>query len=196
MSRVLLCIVATVCVASFNTLHAEDLTRASSIFSRQALQRALPPLSEAGLPQLDPWTNWTAVHHLPPSTEIILTRRGTSTRKCRVLSVNDVSLTVVDLEAAGQPTVRVARDEVVQIARWVGPRGSKKGAIAGAAGGFLLGFVTSVGLANKQCGTSCGDEQLLMAVSLVGMPIGGMILGYGVSPSMGRRELETVYVAP
>jgi len=57
-------------------------------------------------------------------------------------------------------------------------RGSRTGAIVGAALGGLAGFYMMVALAEKQCGVSCSDEQFLMGVSLVGMPIAGAIVGY------------------
>ena len=52
------------------------------------------------------------------------------------------------------------------------------GAIIGAAGGFYMGMASAMNLAFKQCGRSCDDEGVLIALSLVGLPIGGGILGY------------------
>ena len=112
-----------------------------------------------------------------------------------MVSVDDASLTVVDLEAAGQPTLRIPRDDVMQIARFAGRKGSVTGAAIGAGGGLLLGFLTAAAIAYKDCGGGCGDEKFMMGVSLVGMPIGGAVLGYSLGGG-GRRELRTIYLRP
>ena len=65
------------------------------------------------------------------------------------------------------------------------------GAAVGVGAGVLAGFVTALNLAYKQCGTSCSDEKGLMALSLVGMPIGGGWLGYKLPG--GNRALTTIY---
>jgi hypothetical protein len=94
----------------------------------------------------------------------------------------------------GRIVETIARADVVTVE---GPartrRGSVAGAVIGASGGFLLGLVSSVNLAFKQCGGSCTDEKALMALSLVGMPIGGGVLGYYARRSPAR---EVLYEAP
>jgi hypothetical protein len=164
------------------------------MFSKQALSRALPPSTSIGEPQVDSRTNWDRVLELRPSTEILLNTRAASNKRCRLVSADAASVTVVDVEAHGQPTLRVAREDVVQVSRWVGRGGSVPGAIVGAGAGFLLGFFTAAGLAYKDCGGGCGDEQFLMGVSLVGMPIGGAVLGYKLPG--GKREIRTIYQKP
>ena len=72
-------------------------------------------------------------------------------------------------------------------------RESLIGAVIGAAGGLVLGYVSAVHLANKQCHGSCGDEKALMALSLVGLPIAGGLLGYHA----GRQTTqEVIYREP
>jgi uncharacterized protein YqgC (DUF456 family) len=89
--------------------------------------------------------------------------------------------------------VGVPRDDVVEI-RGTVRRGSVVGAVLGASAGGVIGFFSAMSLAFKQCGGSCDDEKALMALSLVGLPIAGGLLGYYVGGSGGR--LETVYRAP
>jgi hypothetical protein len=194
MRPTLLFIVVAFCCASVGTTRAQQPSRTQSMFSNEALVRALPPDSAPGPGQVDSPTRWDRVRTLRRSTEIFVTTRDAHAKKSRFLSADDRSVTVVDVETLGRPTVQIARDEVMEISCWVCRPGSVAGAIAGAGGGFLLGFVTSVGLANKMCGSSCGDEQVLMAASLIGMPIAGAVLGYG--PSAGKRQFRTIYLRP
>ena len=193
MRHALLFTVVALTWASVETIHAQEPVGTSSPFSRQALLRALPPDAAAGSVKLDPRTNWARVRELRPSTEIFLTTRGASTRKYRFVAADDASVTLVDLEG-GRTTLSVARDEVMQVSRLTGQTGSVAGAAIGAGGGFLLGFLSASALAYKDCGGGCGDEQFLMGVSLVGMPIGGAVLGYKLPG--GNRELRTIYLRP
>src|SRR5688572_33415285 len=71
------------------TANAQDAIATPSLFSREALSRALPPDTAAAGTQLDPRTNWARVRELRPSTEILLSVRGASTKRCRLLSVDD-----------------------------------------------------------------------------------------------------------
>ena len=101
-------------------------------------------------------------------------------------------MTIVDLESPNRATLRVARTDVSEIKRWTGRRGSPLGAVIGAALGIGFGTASALHLAFKQCGGSCADEKLLIAVSLVGMPIAGGFLGYRLPG--GNRTLTTIYV--
>ena len=69
-------------------------------------------------------------------------------------------------------------------------RGSKVGAAAGATAGIVAGLLTAPYWMMKQCGGSCGDEQLMLGVSLVGLPLAGALVGY-----MPGREEVIVYRA-
>ena len=57
-------------------------------------------------------------------------------------------------------------------------RGSKVGAAVGATAGLVAGILTAPDWMMKQCGGSCGDEQFMLGVSLVGLPIAGALTGY------------------
>ena len=89
--------------------------------------------------------------------------------------------------------VGVPRDDVVEI-RGTVRRGSVVGAVLGASAGGVIGFFSAMSLAFKQCGGSCSDEQTLMMLSLVGLPVGGGLLGYYGG---GRTSAPvTIYRAP
>ena len=93
----------------------------------------------------------------------------------------------------GQVIERIARGDVCRITRPGRMRGSVVGAIAGAGGGLLLGGFLAANLAYKQCGGGCGDEKALMALSLVGIPVAGGMLGYGAG---GRTTVDVIYRKP
>ena len=104
-------------------------------------------------------------------------------------------LFVADRKVADRAQVveRIMRREVCEIRGSERRRGSVVGAIAGAGGGLLLGGFLAANLAYKQCGGSCGDEKALMALSLVGLPVAGGMLGYGAA---GRTTVDVIYRAP
>ena len=91
---------------------------------------------------------------------------------------------VAELEAV---VTRIARADVGKIAiteyrssaGWVG---------AAAAGGVFAGLLTSLALADQQCGGSCNDEIALMWTGLVGFPVAS---GYGAYRAT-RHEVERV----
>jgi hypothetical protein len=87
---------------------------------------------------------------------------------------------------------RIARDEVARIVRPVRRRGSKWGAVGGAAVGGFLGFASALTLAMRQCGESCKDEERWMVASIVGFPLAGGLLGYH---GLARRTAEVIYDA-
>jgi hypothetical protein len=68
--------------------------------------------------------------------------------------------------------------------------GSRAGAAVGATAGIVVGLMTAPYWMMRQCGGSCGDEQFMLGVSLVGLPVAGALVGY--TP---RREEMIVYRA-
>jgi hypothetical protein len=94
---------------------------------------------------------------------------------------------VVDFDQIVQS---IAANDITQVRRAPHFRSSIAGAIAGAAGGFLLSIPIGVSLAFKQCGGSCSDELLLMNLSFVGLPIAGGIVG---ARAFGSLRSEIIY---
>jgi hypothetical protein len=92
-----------------------------------------------------------------------------------------------------QVVQRAPREDVREI-RVAGKRkGNKLLAVVGAGGGFLLGASIGMGLALKDCGTSCSDEKVLVGLSVIGLPIVLGVLGYyGGSHTVGGM----IYRAP
>src|SRR5688500_15678366 len=101
MRQILLFTVGALCCASVGMLHAQEPSGNRSMFSNEALQRALPPETAAGPGQPDPRYSWDRVRELRRSTEILLTTHHASARTCRFLSADDRLVTVVDVEAMG-----------------------------------------------------------------------------------------------
>jgi hypothetical protein len=90
--------------------------------------------------------------------------------------------------------VRIRRADVLVVAEPPKKRGTALGAIIGGAGGFLIGFGLAVAIATEnQCGASCNDEEALMALSVVGIPIAGGVLGYH---AVSRTTQSVIYEAP
>jgi hypothetical protein len=87
---------------------------------------------------------------------------------------------------------RIPRPDIVAITTPAQRRGSLIGAAIGAGGGFVLGYVSALHLAYKQCNGSCSDERALMGLSLVGFPIAGGWLGYQANP---RTTQDVIYRA-
>ena len=93
----------------------------------------------------------------------------------------------------------VALDEVLQAiprhavreVRLERTQGSKVGAIAGATAGVVGGLLLAPHWMMKPCGGSCGDEQLMLTASLVGLPVAGAVAGY-----QPRRSEVVVYTGP
>jgi hypothetical protein len=67
-------------------------------------------------------------------------------------------------------------------------RGSKVGAAVGATAGIVAGLLTAPYWMMKQCNGSCSDEQFMLGVSLVGLPVAGALVGY-----MPRGQDVVVY---
>jgi len=88
---------------------------------------------------------------------------------------------------------RIPRPEIVVSTTPPQRRGSLIGTAIGAGGGFVLGFVSALHLAYKQCNGSCSDEKALMGLSLVGLPIAGGMLGYRANP---RTTQDVIYRVP
>lgn len=192
MKPILRSLVVVLCVAAASPTVAQDDDRAHRMFTTDALRRAVSGVAVDGPAQVDPRTDWSQVRRLAASTEIIVSAAGLTARRCRFVSADDRMLTVVDLEDTNRATLQIARDDVREIRRWTGRRGSKLGAVIGAGGGVFLGYVWAVALATKQCGGSCADEKLLMGVSLVGFPVAGGLAGYYIPKT--SRTLTTIYL--
>ncbi len=163
------------------------------VFTRQATATALSHEAETFMAPQDRPYDWSRLRQLT-NQEIVLFAQGLAGRRCRLVTVEDTALTVVDLESPSSTTLLIPRTDVREIRQWIGPRGSRLGAIIGAAGGFALGFTTALSLSYKQCGGSCADERILIGASLVGMPVAGGFLGYRLFGH--RRTLKTIYVKP
>jgi hypothetical protein len=184
-----LCLAATL-PASAHEPNADD--RPHRMFTTGALKRAVAGVPVDAAARVDPQTDWSEVRRLAPSAEIIVTAGGMTSRSCRFVSADDAMLTVIDLEGADRPARQIARDDVREIRRWIGRRGSKLGAAIGAGAGAFLGFVSALNLAYRDCGGDCSDEKFLMGLSLVGMPVAGGFAGYYVPK--GGRQLQTIYL--
>jgi len=133
---------------------------------------------------------WTGVTSLAPGTRIVVETTAVPAVPRIFVSADGSELIVLDLTGAA---TRISRSEIVAVKLPPKRRGSIVGAAVGAGAGFVLGFASAVHLAYKQCNGSCSDEQTLMALSLVGFPIAGGLLGYQASPRMTQ---EVIYLAP
>jgi hypothetical protein len=185
---------SVVLFAAASTGTAQERGRDNRMFSTDALRRAVESVPLDAAAQTDPRGNWAEVRRLAPSTEIVVTARGMPARDSRFVSADDATLTVTEAEDGRRVTRQISRDDVQEIRRWTGRRGSRLGAAIGAGAGAFLGFLTAVNLATRDCGGDCSDEKFLMGLSLVGMPVGGGLAGYYLPG--GRRTLTTVYVRP
>jgi hypothetical protein len=166
---------------------------ARPVFTRQSITAALSHLTATTATPQDPRDDWSRLRQLT-KIEIVLFAQGLAGRHCRIVAVEDAALTVVDLNSQNRTTLRIPRTDVSEIKQWTGRRGSALGAVIGAAGGFALGFLSAVALADKPCGGSCADERILVGAALVGMPVAGGLLGYRLPG--GNRTLTTIYIRP
>lgn len=166
---------------------------APRLFSDEAIGRAIAKMP-IETPQVDPRADWSRVMGLSAADPIIVRTRGGAARRGRFVSADATTLTVVDLEAPGTPTLRLARTDVDEILQRTGRRGSVLGAAIGAGAGVFLGVGSAIALATRQCGNSCADERFLIGVSLVGIPVAGGLAGYYL-PGDARR-LTTIYLRP
>ena len=172
---------------------AQASDSARPVFTRQAITAALSHMTATIAAPQDPRYDWSRLRQLT-KIDIVLFAQGLAGRRCRIVAVDDAALTVVDLESPNRTTLRIPRTDVSEIRQSTGRRGSLLGAVIGAAGGFALGFVSAVALADKPCGGSCADERILVGAALVGMPIAGGLLGYRLPG--GNRTLTTIYLKP
>jgi len=162
-------------------------------FTRQSITAALSHTTATTAAPQDSRDDWSRLRQLT-KIDIVLFAQGLAGRNCRIVAVEDAALTVVDLDSQNGTTLRIPRTDVSEVRQWTGRRGSPLGAVIGAAGGFALGLVSAVALAEKQCGGSCADERILIGAALVGMPVAGGLLGYRLPG--GNRMLTTIYVKP
>jgi hypothetical protein len=107
-----------------------------------------------------------------------LQKRGTLLLNANVrLSAEGLFVDDRKVAELGQIVEVIPRPEVRRISE-TGRRGSVAAAVAGAAGGVLLGTQLGPRLAMKPCGASCADEHTMMWLSLVGLPAAGAAGGY------------------
>lgn len=171
------------------TVRAQTEAR-PGVFTKDAIRRAVSGLA-ADVTQAAPLADWSQVRGLPASTEIAVSVSGGAPKAYEFVQADDAVLTVIDRQAPGRPTVRIPRDQVSEIRRWTGRRGSVLWAVIGAGAGFFVGFGTAIGLATRDCEGSCTDEKVLVGLSLVGLPTAGGFLGYWLGG--GNRTLTIVY---
>lgn len=172
---------------------AQEPGTPSRLFSDSAIARAVAAIP-VEIQQIDPRADWSRVVRLSASTPIVLRTRAGTSKRCRFVSADAATLTVVDLEDPSAPTLRVARDDVEEIMQRTGRRGSRLGAAIGVGAGVFLGVGSAIALAYKDCGGNCADEKFLIGLSLIGMPVAGGFAGYYL-PGDGRK-LTTVYLRP
>jgi hypothetical protein len=134
-------------------------------------------LSGAGTPAQG--ADWNAVLQLKPGADITITTRGALlAAERRVVATDDDSIVVSNPATPQMPHERIARADVLMVST-VRKRGSRIGAAAGVAAGFLLGYGLAIGIATENpCGSSCRDEEMLVGLSLVGLPTAGGLIGY------------------
>jgi hypothetical protein len=176
--------------------HAVNLGAADGpvprMFSESALRRAVATESE-DRDQIDPRLNWSRVTALARKTRIVVVIEGQLSSLAGTLAaVDDTSLSI-RVSPTGR-VERVPRPQVLEVRAATQFRGSRLGAVVGGAAGGVLGFITALNLAFRDCGGDCGDEKLLIGLSLVGMPVGGALAGYF---GFGRKGgLEAIYLRP
>ncbi len=89
---------------------------------------------------------------------------------------------------------RLVRQDVLAVALPPKRHGSALGAIIGTGAGFVIGFPLAIGIGmENQCGSSCSDEEALMALTAVGLPIAGGVLGYR---AITRTTQTVIYESP
>ena len=150
---------------------------------------ALPRDVSAVVQSEDRKYGWSGVTGLAPGTKILVEVRGGLAASRIFVKADDSELIVRDLDVLQ----RIPRPDIVAITMPPQRRGSLIGAAIGAGGGFILGFASAVHFAYKQCNGSCSDEKAFMALSLVGFPVAGGLLGYQVN---ARTTQRVIYRAP
>ena len=170
---------------------AQEPANTVAPFSRDALRRALAGSAAAAGQNVR--LDWAQLRRLE-GDEVVLDATGFASRKVRIVSVDDTGLSIIDLEATGRPTLKIGRETVREIKAWTGRRGSILGAAIGTGAGVFAGFLTTLTLIDKPCGTSCTDEKAVVGLSLTALPIASGLLGYYLPG--GNRTLTTVYTRP
>ena len=93
------------------------------------------------------------------------------------------------VDAAIEP---IARNDVAEIETFA-IRGSRAGAIGGAAVGALFGGAFALRLAFTPCQPSCGGVEASMALLAIGIPIAA---GFGGYYAFGESTARVLYRAP
>jgi hypothetical protein len=88
---------------------------------------------------------------------------------------------------------RSLRGDILRVALPPERRGSWLGALIGGVGGGVLGVGVALGIGmENQCGSSCADEEALMGLSAVGLPLAGGWLGYHAITRTTQRVVYEV----
>lgn len=148
--------------------------------------------SEAESEQRDTLTlsGWSRVRRLAPETRMIVTLKGHQPRRWRFETADDSQLTVQDPTGHEET---IARSDVAVIETFA-IRGSKAGAIGGAAVGALFGVGFALKLAfTVRCQPSCGGVEAGMALLAIGIPVGA---GFGGYYAFGEKTARVIYRAP
>jgi hypothetical protein len=184
-SRALLVVLA----AALTNVNA-SVAVAQTRFDRDAVRSALRDVAAAA-PAARLQEEWNRVVQLSSGTRVIVRLDDGRTVDGRVQSADANGLRVSrDEDDRGE---MLARSAITEVQTVQGRRGSVLGAIIGGGAGVFLGVGSAVYFAQRQCGASCGDEKVLIGLSLVGLPTAGALGGYHAFGGGGRT---TIYRAP
>jgi hypothetical protein len=192
MKAKLLLVLGSVWIVSATPAAAPDDPR-QSLFSRDALRRAVATLDARTDSRQDPSGDWARVRGMV-GVEVMISTVGVPQRRVAILAADDATVTV-RLRDGGRTRLeilQIPRSDVLEIKRWI-RRGSVVGAVAGTIAGLVVGYYGFLGASYSQCGGSCVDQAVMAIGSLTGFPIAGGLVGYH---AFGRRLLTTVYVRP
>ena len=169
-------------------VHAQD--RAPSLFTESSIRRIVERENVSSPRTGGQVNDWMRLGQLVGKEVLVYVDGGAGVR-ARIVSVDDTSVRVRDVDGSSSTPRTIARADVDEIKQWTGRRGSVLGGIAGGAAGGFAGLYTFMSMMYKQCGRSCADEEFFAWSSLIGMPVGGALLGYHLAP--GQRTLTTIY---
>lgn len=145
---------------------------------------------QTALPQ-----NWDVLKTIPAGERIEVKDRGGKKRKGKFRGVSDHSL---ELERKGK-VISYAPSDVASV--WRFSEGSRKGRILGAIFGAAAGFTAAaaitygVGAIGGDCDRrgDCTGQVTVMAVSIIGFPIAGGVLG---AKALGGGDRMLIFSAP
>jgi hypothetical protein len=158
-------------------------------FSQEAIRVAVATTilePQAGAP-----SDWARVTQLAPDTDVAVVAAGQPPIAGKFVRADQAGLTL-RLESGGTTTFE--RTSIQEVRHTTRRRGSKLGMAIGAGVAGFFGVGMAIGLATKDCDGSCTDEKVGIALSLVGMPIGGGFAGYYLWPA--RKRVDVIYTRP